>query len=92
MTAHLEYSTQYSTQKVHGSHGVSPDEGKNLIRELEHLTCADRLSVGVVQSAEEKTSERPNSTFMLLKEVTREMERNFLQGPVVIGEGGMTLN
>jgi len=48
--------------------------------------------VRAVQPGEEKAPGRPYAAFQYLKGPRRELERDFLQGHVVIGQGGMALN
>lgn len=58
-----------------------------MLRGLEHLCCEVRLGTGAVHSREvsEKTSEH-----LPVPKSTRELNRDFLQGQVVIGHAGMT--
>ncbi|KAF4798197.1 hypothetical protein TURU_068061 [Turdus rufiventris] len=56
-----------------------------MIRELEHLSCEERLREFGLFSLE-NALERPQSTFQYLKGATREMERDILQEHAVMRE------
>ena len=62
------------------------------LEDLSHERQAER--VGVVQPGEEKALGRPYSSLPVPKQgaYKKDKERDFLAGPVVIGQGGMALS
>ncbi|GAB0195511.1 hypothetical protein GRJ2_002016400 [Grus japonensis] len=58
-----------------------------LIGGLEHLSCEDRLRVGLVQPGEEKDLGRPYSSLPVPTGAYKMLERDCLQGHVVTGQG-----
>jgi len=63
---------------------------RKMIRELEHLSYEERLRVGAVQPGEEKAAGRPYCSLPTPEGLpARKLERDFLQGPGVIGQGVM---
>jgi len=60
-----------------------------MIRGLEHLSCEERLRTGAVQPGEEKALGRPHNSLPVSEGGLQERWRGiFLQGPVVIRQGG----
>jgi len=56
-----------------------------MIRGLAHLSCVERLRVGVLQPGEEKAAGRPYCSLSVLKGLMRKMGTDYLVGPVAIG-------
>jgi len=64
-----------------------------MIRGLQYLSCEDRLRELGLYSLEKRGLQGDlRAAFQYLKGPTGRMERNLLQGCVVIGQGGMAVN
>jgi len=64
-----------------------------MIRGMEHLSYEDRLrDLGWFSLQKRRLCGHLIAAFQYLKGPTRELERDFLQGHVVIGQGVMALN
>ena len=61
-----------------------------MLRGLEHLSCEDRLRVGVVQPGEEKAPGRPYSSLQVSKGVYKKAGEGLFTR--VIGQGVMALS
>jgi len=56
-----------SAHEGHGPVGVGPEETTKMVRGLEHLSCEERLRVGVVQPGAEKAPGRPHCSLSVVK-------------------------
>lgn len=70
---------------------TNPEEAMKMITGLKQVLCEGRLRQRGLFSVE-KAVERSYSGFQCLRGPTRELDRDILQGHVVIGHGGMTSN
>lgn len=60
-----------------------------MIRDLQHLSCEDRLGELGLLNLEKRTQEDLKTVFQYLKEVTRKMKRDFLPVHAVKKQEGM---
>jgi len=90
----LRPALEPSAQGRHGPAGVSPEEGHNNDqRDGTPLLWGKAERTGAVYLGEEKAPGRPYGSFPVPKGgATRKLERDSLQGHVVIGQGVMALN
>jgi len=89
----LHPALEPSAQERHGSLGAGQEKATKVIRGLEHLSYDDRLrELGLFSLENRRLQGDLMAVFQCLKGPTRKLERDFLQGHVVIGQGVMALS
>jgi len=84
---------QPSAQERHGPVGARPEDATTIIRGMGHLSYEGRLRELELFSLEKRRHQGDLiAAFQYLKGPARQLERDFLQGHVVIGQGAMALN
>jgi len=77
-----------SAQKRRGAIGAGPEEATKMIRGMEHISCKDKLrGLGLFSLEKRRLRRDPIAGFQYLKGPTRKLERDFLQGHGVTGQG-----